>query len=67
MLTAAVRAASPVKSGSMTKRFRRGEFHPIIFKLMATEDKLTAAAGLATIMEMFDQSPLASGFKVAAP
>jgi hypothetical protein len=49
------------------KRKNRGEFHPTIFKLMATEDKLTAASGLATIMEVFDQSPLALGFKKALP
>ncbi|MCM2279483.1 MAG: IS1380 family transposase [Oligoflexia bacterium] len=51
----------------MTKRSRRGEFHPTIFKLMATEDKLTAASGLSTIMEVFDQSPLANGFRDALP
>ena len=34
---------------------------------MATEDKLTAAAGLSTIMEVFDQSPLAQGFREALP
>jgi Transposase DDE domain group 1 len=49
------------------KRKNRGEFHPTVFKLMATEDKLTAASGLATIMEVFDQSPLASGFRNALP
>lgn len=42
-------------------------FRPTIFKLMATEDKLTAASGLATIMEVFDESPLSSGFKAALP
>lgn len=42
-------------------------FRPTIFKLMATEDKLTAASGLATIMEVFDDSPLAAGFKAALP
>jgi len=46
---------------------RRKHFRPTIFKLMATEDKLTAAAGLSTIMEVFDQSPLADGFKKALP
>jgi hypothetical protein len=45
----------------------RGEFHPTIFKLMATEDKLTAASGLATIMEVFDDSPLSKGFREALP
>lgn len=45
----------------------RGEFHPTIFKLLATEDKLTAAAGLATIMEVFDESPLSRGFREALP
>ncbi len=34
---------------------------------MATEDKLTAAAGLSTIMEIFDESPLAKGFASALP
>jgi len=42
-------------------------FRPTIFKLMATEDKLTAASGLATIMEVFDDSPLSSGFQAALP
>ncbi len=51
----------------MAKRSRRGEFHPTIFKLMATEDKLTAASGLATIMEVFDESPLSRGFRDALP
>jgi len=53
----------------MTTRNRRnrGEFHPTIFKLMATEDKLTAASGLSTIMEVFDQSPLSPGFRDALP
>jgi hypothetical protein len=45
----------------------RGEFHPTIFKLLATEDKLTAASGLATIMEVFDESPLSRGFRQALP
>jgi len=49
------------------KRKNRGDFHPTVFKLMATEDKLTAAAGLATIMEVFDQSPLSAGFRNALP
>ncbi len=49
------------------KRYNRGEFHPTIFKLLATEDKYTAAAGLATIMEVFDESPLSGGFKAALP
>ena len=31
-------------------------FRPTAFKLMETEDKLTTAAGLATIMEVFDQT-----------
>ena len=34
---------------------------------MATDEKLTAASGLATIMEVFDQSPLSRGFKEALP
>lgn len=51
----------------MGKNRNRGEFHPTIFKLMATEDKLTAASGLATIMEVFDQSPLSAGFRKALP
>jgi Transposase DDE domain group 1 len=45
----------------------RGEFHPTVFKLLATEDKLTAAAGLATLMEIFNQSPLSQGFREALP
>src|SRR4051794_40434679 len=49
------------------KRKNRGEFHPTVFKLMATEDKLTAASGLATIMEVFDESPLSQGFREALP
>jgi hypothetical protein len=49
------------------KRKNRGEFHPTVFKLLATEDKLTAAAGLATIMEVFDESPLSRGFREALP
>jgi hypothetical protein len=52
---------------SKKKRKNRGEFHPTVFKLMATEDKLTAAAGLATIMEVFDDSPLSKGFRKALP
>jgi hypothetical protein len=50
-----------------TKKTHRGEFHPTIFKLMATDDKLTAASGLATIMEVFDESPVSEGFKAALP
>jgi hypothetical protein len=46
---------------------RKNHFRPTIFKLMATEEKLTAASGLATIMEVFDQSPLSEGFKAALP
>lgn len=46
---------------------RRGEFHPTIFKLMTTKDKLTAASGLNTIMEIFDESPISRGFKEALP
>lgn len=49
------------------KRHNRGEFHPTIFKLMATEDKLTAASGLATIMEVFDDHPVSKGLKEALP
>lgn len=45
----------------------RGDFHPTIFKLMATEDKLTAASGLATIMEVFDEHPVSRGFREALP
>jgi hypothetical protein len=51
----------------MKKRKNRGEFHPTVFKLMATEDKLTAASGLATIMEVFDESLLSRGFREALP
>jgi hypothetical protein len=50
-----------------SKRRNRDDFHPTVFKLLATEDKLTAAAGLATIMEVFDESPLSEGFKKALP
>jgi hypothetical protein len=46
---------------------RQEHFRPTIFKLMATEDRLTAASGLATIMEVYDQSPLSAGFKAALP
>jgi hypothetical protein len=52
---------------SSGKGNNRGDFHPTIFKLMATEDKLTAASGLATIMEVFDESPLSRGFRNALP
>jgi Transposase DDE domain group 1 len=53
---------------SKTKKSKnRGEFHPTVFKLMAAEDKLTAASGLSTIMEVFDESPLAQGFRDALP
>jgi hypothetical protein len=52
---------------STPKKKHRGEFHPTIFKLLATEDKLTAAAGLATIMEVFDESPVSRGFADALP
>src|SRR5271156_817909 len=51
----------------LKKGANRGEFHPTIFKLLATEDKLTAASGLATIMEVFDESPLSEGFRKALP
>jgi hypothetical protein len=34
---------------------------------MATEDRLTAASGLATIMEIFDESPLSKPFREALP
>lgn len=50
-----------------TKNKNRGEFHPTVFKLMETKDKLTAASGLATIMEIFDESPLSKGFREALP
>jgi hypothetical protein len=46
---------------------RTHHFRPTIFKLMATEEKLTAAAGLSTLMEVFDQSALSLGFKDALP
>jgi hypothetical protein len=52
---------------SRRKHANRGDFHPTIFKLMATDDKLTAASGLATIMEVFDDSPLSEGFRRALP
>ena len=51
----------------MAKKKKREHFRPTVFKLMATEDKLTAASGLAAIMEVFDQSPLSAGFKAALP
>ena len=34
---------------------------------MATEEKLTAASGLSTIIEVFDRSPLSAGFRAALP
>lgn len=46
---------------------KKEHFRPTVFKLLATEDKLTAASGLATIMEVFDESPLSLGFKEALP
>jgi hypothetical protein len=49
------------------QKIKKDHFRPTIFKLMATEDKYTAASGLATIMEVFDESPLAKGFKEALP
>jgi hypothetical protein len=50
------------------KRRSKGDlFRPKILKLMPTEDKLTAAAGLATIIEVFDESPLSQDFKEALP
>jgi hypothetical protein len=52
---------------TLKRNKNRGEFHPTVFKLMATEDKLTAAAGLSTIVEVFDESPLARGFRDALP
>ena len=58
--------ASILVSDATMSRHKHGpgeHFRPTIFKLMATEDKLTAASGLATIMEVFDESPLSSGFK----
>jgi hypothetical protein len=51
----------------MAKSKTRAHFRPTIFKLMATEEKLTAAAGLSTLMEVFDQSALSEGFKTALP
>lgn len=51
----------------MTNSSAPKHFRPTVFKLMATEDKLTAASGLATMMEVFDQSPLSEGFKKALP
>ena len=43
------------------------EFHPRAIKLVPCEDKYTAASGLATIMEVFDESPLSEGLKEALP
>jgi hypothetical protein len=42
-------------------------FRPTVFKLMQTEDKLTAASGLGTIIEVFDESTLSQGFKESLP
>lgn len=49
------------------KSEKKEHFRPTVFKLLATEDKLTAAAGLATIMEVFDEHPLSRGFREALP
>jgi hypothetical protein len=56
------------KSKGMANPSRKHtHFRPTVFKIMATDDKLTAASGLATIMEVFDQSPLSQGFRNALP
>jgi hypothetical protein len=52
---------------STTTKRKREHFRPTVFKLMATDDKLTAAAGLATIMEVYDQHPISRGFAEALP
>lgn len=49
------------------ERSKEDSFRPKILKLVPTEDKLTAASGLATIIEVFDESPLSRGFKEALP
>ena len=46
---------------------KQKEFRPKFLKLVPTEDKYTAASGLATIIEVFDESPLSKGFKEALP
>jgi hypothetical protein len=52
----------------MSKSKSRGvHFRPTVFKLMATDEKLTAAAGLSAIMEVFDDGLLSQGFKDALP
>lgn len=45
----------------------REHFRPTIFKIMETEDKLTAASGLSTIIEVYDQSPMSDYFRKALP
>lgn len=42
-------------------------FRPTVFKLLATDDKYTAASGLASIIEVFDDSNLSSEFKKCLP
>lgn len=45
----------------------RKEFTPKILKLDVTQTKLTSAAGLGTLIEAFDVSPLSEEFKKALP
>lgn len=51
----------------LKRRGKEDSFRPRKVILMPTEDKLTAASGLATVIEVFDESPLSSGFKEALP
>ena len=46
---------------------RNKEFTPNTLKLDITKTKLTSAAGLGTLIEAFDVSPLSEEFKKALP
>lgn len=52
----------------MRKKLREREhFRPTIFKILGTPDKLTAAAGLGTMMEVFDSTPLSHALSACLP
>ena len=43
------------------------DWHPRKIKLVATDDKMTQAAGLGSMVEVFDQSSLSKGFAECLP
>lgn len=49
------------------RRKDRIHFRPTIFKILGTKDRLTAASGLGTLIELFDRSPLSEEFKRCLP